>query len=464
MSLKKRIEMNKLPIQERIKTFNEVALGFTEEQAIEEAKRCLQCPNSPCINGCPINVNIPAFIKKIVERDFLEAYKIIRERNTLPAITGRVCPQELQCEFKCTLQKIKEPIAIGALERFVADWAIKENVVKEFISKAPSNDVKVAVVGSGPAGITVAIDLAKLGYEITIFEALHKPGGLLVYGIPEFKLPKKIVEYEINCLRDLGVKIETNVFIGRTYTIKDLFQNGFKAVFLGIGAGMPRFLNIPGENLGNVYTANEFLMRVHFMKAYLFPKYDTPIKIGRKVAVIGGGNTAMDASRTAIRLGAEEVHIVYRRSEEEMPARRIEIMNAKEEGVKFQFLTQPIKFVGDKEGKLIGLECLKMQLGEPDASGRRRPIPIKGSEFIFEVDTAIIAIGSYPNPLIVKTTPEIKMNEEGCIIVDENCRTTMKRVYAAGDAVLGEATVVQAIKTGKIAVKTIHQDIKSGII
>ncbi|MEM4483707.1 MAG: NADPH-dependent glutamate synthase, partial [Candidatus Methanomethylicia archaeon] len=440
MPIKKRVEMNKLPIEDRKNSFNEVALGLTEEQAIEEAKRCLQCPNYPCVSGCPVNVDIPKFIKKIVEKDFLGAYRIIKEKDAIPAITGRVCPQEVQCEAKCTLQRIKEPIAIGALERFIADWAIKEGVIKEEVTRAPSNGIKIAVVGSGPAGITVAADLAKLGYEVTMFEALHKPGGVLVYGIPEFRLPKRIVEYEINYLKDLGVDIKTNTVIGRTYTIKELFQSGFRAVFIGTGAGMPKFLGIPGETLVNIYTANEFLTRVNLMKAYLFPKYDTPIKVGRKVAVIGGGNVAMDAARTAIRLKAEEVYIVYRRTEEEMPARRDEVINAKEEGVKFQLLTQPIRFVGDKENKLIGIECLRMQLGEPDASGRRRPIPIKGSEFIFEVDSAIIAIGCHPNPLIAKTTPEIKVNEEGCIIVDEECRSSMKGVYAAGDIILGEAT------------------------
>lgn len=464
MPVKKRVEMNKLPIEERKNSFNEVALGLTEEQAIEEAKRCLQCPNHPCVSGCPVNVDITKFIKKIVEKDFLGAYRIIKEKDAIPAITGRVCPQEVQCEAKCTLQRIKEPIAIGALERFIADWAIKEGVIKEEVTRAPSNGIKIAVVGSGPAGITVAADLAKLGYEVTMFEALHKPGGVLVYGIPEFRLPKRIVEYEINYLKDLGVDIKTNTVIGRTYTIKELFQSGFRAVFIGTGAGMPKFLGIPGETLVNIYTANEFLTRVNLMKAYLFPKYDTPIKIGRKVAVIGGGNVAMDAARTAIRLKAEEVYIVYRRTEEEMPARRDEVINAKEEGVKFQLLTQPIRFVGDKENKLIGIECLRMQLGEPDESGRRRPIPIKGSEFIFEVDSAIIAIGCHPNPLIAKTTPEIKVNEEGCIIVDEECRSSMKGVYAAGDIILGEATVIEAMGTGRIASTTIHKDIKNGKI
>jgi glutamate synthase (NADPH/NADH) small chain len=464
MPIKKRVEMRKLPVEERVKSFNEVALGLTEEQAIEEAKRCLQCPNYPCVGGCPVGINIPAFIKKIAEKDFLSAYKIIKENDAIPAITGRVCPQEVQCEAKCTLQRIKEPIAIGALERFVADWAIREGVIKEEITKAPPNNIKVAVVGSGPSGITVAADLAKLGYEVTMFEALHKPGGVLVYGIPEFRLPKRIVEYEINYLKDLGVDIQTNTVIGRTYTIKELFQNGYRAIFLGTGAGMPKFLNIPGETLVNIYTANEFLTRTNLMKAYLFPKYDTPIKVGSKVAVIGGGNVAMDAARTALRIGAGEVYIVYRRTEEEMPARRDEVINAKEEGVKFQLLTQPIRFVGDKDKRLTGIECLKMQLGEPDASGRRRPVPIKGSEFIFEVDTAIIAIGCHPNPLIAKTTPEIKVNEEGCIIVDKQCRASMKGVYAAGDIILGEATVIEAMGTGRIASTTIHQDVKEGRI
>jgi len=464
MPIKKRVEMRKLPVEERIKSFNEVVLGLTEEEAIEEAKRCLQCPNHPCIEGCPVGTNIPAFIKKIAERDFLSAYRIIKERNVIPAITGRVCPQEVRCEAKCTLQRVGEPIAIGALERFVGDWAIKEGVIKEEITKTPPNNIKVAVVGSGPSGIAVAADLAKLGYEVTLFEALHKPGGLLVYGIPEFKLPKRVVECEINYLKYLDVDIQTNVVIGRTYTIKELFQNGYRAVFLGTGVGVPLFLNIPGETLVNIYTANEFLMRTNLMKAYLFPKYDTPIKLGSKVAVIGGGNVAMDAARTALRLGAGEVYIVYRRSEEEMPAWKKELINAKEEGVKLQLLTQPIRFIGDKNKRVTGIECLKMQLGEPDASGRRRPIPIKDSEFIFEVDTVIIAIGYRPNPLITTTTPEIKVNEEGCIIVDKHCRTSMRGVYAGGDIILGEATVGEAIGTGKIASTTIHQDIREGKI
>jgi glutamate synthase (NADPH/NADH) small chain len=464
MPVKKRVEMRKLPVEERIKSFNEVMLGLTEEQAIEEAKRCLQCPNHPCMEGCPLNTEIPKFIKKIAERDFLSAYKIIKEKNPIPAITGRVCPQEVRCEAKCTLQRVGEPIAIGALERFVADWAMREGVIKEEVTKAPSNNIRVAVVGSGPSGITVAANLAKLGYEVTIFEALQKPGGLLIYGIPEFKLPKKVVECEIDHLKHLGVDIQTNVVIGRTYTIKELFQNGYRAIFLGIGLGMPRFLNIPGENLVNIYTANEILIRTNLMKAYLFPKYDTPIKVGDIVAVVGGGNVAMDAARTAIRLGAKEVYIVYRRSEEEMPAWKKELINAKEEGVKLQLLTQPIRFIGDKDGRVTGMECLKMQLGEPDASGRRRPIPIKGSEFIFKADTVIIAVGYRPNPLIQNTTPEIKVNEEGCIIVDKHCRTSMNGVYAAGDIILGEATVAEAIGTGRIASTTIHQDIREGRI
>ncbi|MEM2136807.1 MAG: NADPH-dependent glutamate synthase [Candidatus Methanomethylicia archaeon] len=464
MPIKGRVEMNKLPVEERVKSFSEVALGLTEEQAIEEAKRCLQCKNYPCVSGCPVGVDIPRFIKKIAEKNFLEAYRIIKEKDAIPAITGRVCPQEVQCESKCTLQRVKEPIAIGALERFVADWAIREGVIREEISRAPPNGIKVAVIGSGPAGITVAADLAKLGYEVTMFEALHKPGGVLIYGIPEFRLPKRIVEYEIEYLKNIGVNIITNTIIGRTYTIKDLFQDGFRAIFIGTGAGMPKFLNIPGENLVNIYTANEFLTRTNLMKAYLFPKYDTPIKVGNKVGVIGGGNVAMDAARTSIRLGAKEVYIIYRRTEEEMPARRDEVINAKEEGVKLQLLTQPIRFVGDRDKRLTGIECLRMRLGEPDSSGRRRPIPIEGSEFIFELDSAIVAIGCHPNPLIAKTTPEIKVNDEGCIIVDKYCRASMRSVYAAGDIILGEATVIEAMGTGRTASTTMHQDIKSGKI
>ncbi|WP_288008068.1 NADPH-dependent glutamate synthase [Thermofilum sp.] len=469
MPVKDRVEMRKLPVEKRIRSFEEVALGYTEEEAIQEAKRCLQCPPRPCVQGCPVGIEIPRFIKKIAEGDFLSAYKIIKERNAIPAITGRVCPQEHQCEGVCVLNKLKKPTAIGALERFVADWALKEGVAKELadeeIANRPSNgNIKVAVVGSGPAGITVAADLAKLGYEVTMFEALHKPGGVLMYGIPEFRLPKRIVEYEIDYLKRLGVDIETNVLIGRTYTIKDLLEDGYRAVFLGTGAGTPKFPGIPGETLVNIYSANEFLTRVNLMKAYLFPQYDTPIKIGKRVAVIGGGNVAMDAARTAVRLGAEEVYILYRRTEEEMPARREEVINAKEEGVKFQLLTQPIRFIGNKDDILTGIECIRMQLGEPDATGRRKPIPVPGSEFVFEADTAIIAIGAHPNPLIARTTPEIKVDEEGRVITDSELRTSMKRVYAAGDIVLGEATVIEAMGTGRRASQTIHRDISEGRI
>jgi len=467
--VKKRVAMNKMPVEKRIRSFDEVALGLTEEQAVEEAKRCLQCKHRPCVEGCPVGVDVPAFIRKVAERDFLAAYKIVKEKNAIPAITGRVCPQEVQCEGRCTLARVGEPTAIGALARFVADWAIKEGVVEEeaeeALAKRPSRgSVRIAVVGSGPAGITAAADLARLGYEVTLFEALHKPGGVLMYGIPEFRLPKRIVEIELNYLRALGVDVQVDVVIGRTYTVKELLEDGYRAVFIGTGAGMPRFLNVPGENLANIYTANEFLTRVNLMRAYLFPKYDTPIKVGKRVAVIGGGNVAMDASRTALRLKAEEVYVIYRRSEEEMPARRDEVLNAKEEGVKFMLLTQPVRFLGDKDGKLAAIECIRMQLGEPDASGRRRPIPVKGSEFVFEVDTAIIAIGCHPNPLIARTTPEIKVNEEGCIVVDEHCRTSMRGVYAAGDIILGEATVIEAMGTARTASMAIRRDIVEGRI
>ena len=460
MPIRRRVEMPKLPVEERTRSFKEVALGLTEEQAVQEAKRCLQCPHHPCTSGCPVGIDIPKFIKMIAERNFREAYRIIKEKNAIPAITGRVCPQEVQCEMKCTLARMGEPIAIGALERFVADWAIREGIIEEEIVKEDSNGMNVAVVGSGPAGITVAADLAKLGYDVTVFEALHKPGGVLVYGIPEFRLPKRIVELEINYLKRLGVEIKTNIIIGRTYTIEELLKEKFDAVFIGTGAGMPKFLNIPGENLVNIYTANEFLTRINLMKAYLFPEYDTPIKVGRRVGVIGGGNVAMDAARTALRLGAEEVYIIYRRTEREMPARRDEVINAKEEGVKFQLLTQPVKFIGDENEILRGIQCIKMKLGEPDATGRRRPIPIPGSEFNFEVDTAIVAIGCHVNPLIQRTTPQLKTNKWGCIIVDDWGRTSMKRIYAGGDVALGEATVIQAMGTGRKASTAIHQDLK----
>ncbi|MEL9940171.1 MAG: NADPH-dependent glutamate synthase [Ignisphaera sp.] len=453
---KTRIPIPKRPAEERIKDFNEVAVGYTEKEAIEEASRCIQCPDKPCVAGCPVGVDIPRFIKFIREKRFEEAYKVIKERCPIPAITGRVCPQEKQCEKMCRLAKIGQSIAIGALERFVADWAEEHGI---YIDKKPDQQIgkSVAVVGSGPAGIVVASDLARLGYQVTVFEALHVPGGVLVYGIPEFRLPKKIVNEELKKLKDIGVDIETGVIVGKTVTVYDLLKE-FDAVFIGSGAGNPRFLNIPGEDLGRIYTANEYLTRVNLMRAYMFPAYDTPIHKGKRVAVIGGGNTAMDAARTALRLGAEEVYIVYRRTRREMPAREEEIANAEEEGVKFLFLVQPVEFLGKSKVEALKLE--KMRLGEPDETGRPRPIPT-GETITIDIDIAITAIGFNPNPLIPKTTPEIKTDEHGRIIVDKEARTTMPRVYAGGDIVVGEGTVIEAMGWGRTAARTIHKDLTS---
>lgn len=384
----------------RRRNFNEVALGYSEEEAVSEAQRCLQCKKPGCVEGCPVQVQIPQFIKRIAERDFEGAIKIIKETNSLPAICGRVCPQETQCEKNCVLGKVGEPVAIGRLERFAADWERAKGIHPPVIPKKLGK--KVAIIGSGPAGLACAGDLAKLGYDVTIFEALHKPGGVLVYGIPEFRLPKIIVEQEVEFIQQLGVEIKTNMVMGKVLTIDDLFEMGYEAVFIGTGAGLPKFMGIPGENYLDVYSANEFLTRINLMKAYSFPNTDTPIKVGKKVAVIGGGNVAMDAARSAIRMGADEVHIVYRRSEEEMPARKEEFENAKEEGIIFDFLTNPVRIIGNENGWVKGIECIRMELGEPDASGRRRPVPIMGSEFIMDVETVVIAIGTGPNPLLTK--------------------------------------------------------------
>ncbi|RKY02192.1 glutamate synthase (NADPH), homotetrameric, partial [Candidatus Poribacteria bacterium] len=433
--------MPEQPPQERIKNFDEVPLGYDEKTAMLEAERCLQCKNPPCVKGCPVEVDIPGFIRLIREGKFIEAARKIKETNSLPAICGRVCPQENQCEKMCVRAKRDAPVAIGNLERFAADYE-REHGAVEIPEIPPPTGMRVAVVGSGPAGLTAASELAKKGHQVTIFEALHEPGGVLIYGIPEFRLPKAIVKAEVEYVKALGVEIKTNMPIGRVYTIDELFEMGYDAVFLGVGAGTPNFLGIPGENLIGVVTANEFLTRVNLMRAYLFPEYDTPVYIGRRVAVIGGGNVAMDAARTALRLGAEEVTIVYRRSRAEMPAREEEIRHGEEEGVKFQFLTNPVRFIGDEEGKLRGMECIRMRLGEPDESGRRRPIPIEGSEFVMDVDMAIIAIGTSAQPLIKMTTPDLKLNERGYIVVDPETGATSKEgVYAGGDIVTGAATV-----------------------
>lgn len=452
-----RIPMAEQSAEERIKNFKEVPLGYTEDEAVEEAKRCLQCKKPSCMIGCPVDIDIPAFINLVAERKFLEAVRKIKETNSLPAICGRVCPQEIQCETKCVVGKKGEPVAIGRLERFVADWERSQGKVEAPPRPKPKNK-KVTVIGSGPAGLTVASDLAKLGYGVTIFEALHKTGGVLVYGIPEFRLPKAIVQAEVDFVESLGVEIRTNALIGKLYTIQEIMDSGYDAVFIGIGAGGPMFMNIPGEGLNGVYSANEFLTRSNLMKAYLFPQYDTPIKKKRRVAVVGAGNVAMDSVRTAIRLGAEEVYLVYRRSEKEMPARIEEIERAKEEEAIFKLLTNPVRILADEKGWVKAMECIKMELGEPDASGRRRPIPIKGSEFIIDVDAVIMALGTNANPLLPQSTPGLELNKWGYITVDEEtCETSLKGIYAGGDIVTGSATVILAMGAGRKAARAIDK-------
>ena len=450
-------KMPEQPPQERVKNFKEVPLGYSEDQAVEEATRCIQCKNRPCIEGCPVEIDIPDFIALIAERKFVEAARKMKEKNALPAVCGRVCPQEVQCESKCTLGKKNEPVAIGRLERFIADWERENNMVQ--VPPRPAlRGKKVAVVGSGPAGLTVAADLAKLGFGVTIFEALHKAGGVLVYGIPEFRLPKAIVQAEVDYVRSLGAEVVTNAVIGNLYTIPELLTNGYDAVFIGIGAGGPMFMNIPGENLSGVYSANEFLTRSNLMKAYLFPDYDTPIKRSRKVAVVGGGNVAMDSARTAIRLGADEVYLIYRRSRQEMPARAEEIHHAEEEGLIFKFLTNPTRIIGDGKGIVKAMECLRMELGEPDASGRRRPIAVKGSEFTIDVDAVIMSLGTNANPLLPQSTPGLALNKWGYIVADEETGTTSLRgVYAGGDIVTGGATVILAMGAGRKAARAIEK-------
>lgn len=451
----KRVPMREQDPELRRRNFNEVALGYSLEEAMEEAKRCLQCKKPMCVEGCPVNVRIPQFIAAIVEGNIEEAFRIIRQTNNLPAICGRVCPQETQCEQRCLLGKRGEPVAIGRLERFVADYCMEKGIDDE-VNIRPDGK-KVAIVGAGPAGLTAAADLAKLGYDVTIFEAFHEPGGVLIYGIPEFRLPKALVKKEIEGLKKLGVKILTNVVVGKSITIDELLEEGYKAVFIGSGAGLPKFMGIPGENLNGVYSANEFLTRINLMKAYDFPNSHTPIKRGKKVAVVGGGNVAMDAARSALRLGADEVHIVYRRSEAEMPARLEEIHHAKEEGIIFDLLTNPVEILG-QDGWVSGLKCIRMELGEPDESGRRRPVPVKDSEFVMDVDIVIMAIGTSPNPLIASTTPGLETQKWGGIVVDEETGATSKdRVYAGGDAVTGAATVILAMGAGKKAAKAIHE-------
>lgn len=453
--------MTKVPMPEqealvRNKNFLEVSTGYDAKMAVEEAQRCLNCKHKPCVQGCPVNVKIPEFISLIAAEDFEGAYQKIKETNGLPAVCGRVCPQESQCEQRCVRAIKGESVGIGRLERFAADYH-RENV-EEILTPPPSNGHKVAVLGAGPAGLSCAGDLAKQGYQVTIFEAFHTPGGVLVYGIPEFRLPKAIVQKEIENLRALGVEIQLNMVIGRVLTIDELTEDmGFEAVFIGTGAGLPSFMNLPGESLIGVYSANEYLTRTNLMKAYDQDRYHTPIRDSRKVAVIGGGNVAMDAARSAIRLGAEEVYIVYRRSEEEMPARREEIHHAKEEQIKFLNLHNPVAILGDESGQVVGMELVEMELGEPDASGRRRPITINGSNKVLDVDTVIIAIGTTPNPLIKSTTADLETNRWGCFVVNDQMKTSRDGVYAGGDAVTGAATVIQAMGAGKQAAAAIHE-------
>ncbi len=462
-----KMQKNPMPTQDpkkRAKNFDEVALGYDEVTAIDEAKRCLNCVNMPCSTGCPVKIHIPEFIKKIKEGDYEGAYQVIAKSSNLPAVCGRVCPQESQCEAKCVRGIKGEPVGIGRLERFVADWHNMHSDAKEICEKP--NGHKVAVVGSGPSGLTCAGDLAKKGYDVTIYEALHRAGGVLVYGIPEFRLPKTIVQKEVDKLKTMGVKIETNMVIGRTLTVDELFEMGYEAVFIGSGAGLPRFMGIPGESFNGVYSANEFLTRSNLMKAYEDNPV-TPIMKGGIVAVVGGGNVAMDAARTALRLGAEKVYIVYRRSEEELPARREEVEHAKEEGVEFMLLTNPVEIIGyrnledkrdPKNGFVKAIRCIKMQLGEPDERGRRRPVEIKGSEFELPVDTVIMSIGTSPNPLIKTTTKGLDTNSHGGIIVEETTgKTSRDAVYAGGDAVTGAATVISAMGAGKLAGQAIHE-------
>jgi len=445
------------PADVRRGNFDEVALGYDDETAVLEASRCLNCKNKPCVAGCPVEIDIPGFISRIRDGDVAGAIRIIKQANCLPAICGRVCPQETQCEIACVLGKKSEPVAIGRLERYAADWESRHGAAAR-VEQAPPTGRRAAVVGSGPGGLTVAAELARRGHAVTVFEAFHKPGGVLVYGIPEFRLPKSIVEREVEFVKTLGVEVRTNVVVGRTLTVDDLFEQGYDAVFIGVGAGLPSFLNIPGENSLYVYSANEYLTRANLMKAYLHPVYDTPLRRGRKVVVVGGGNVAMDSARTAVRLGADEVRLVYRRSRVEMPARAEEVENAEEEGIIFELLTNPVRVIPDEQQRVKAVECIRMELGEPDDSGRRRPVPIPGSEFQIEADTFVVAIGNRANPLLTKTTPGMDTNEWGYIIADPDTgQTTREGVYAGGDIVTGAATVILAMGAGLRCARAMHE-------
>jgi glutamate synthase (NADPH/NADH) small chain len=452
-----RVSMPKQEPEERATNFDEVALGYSEEQAIEEAARCIQCKKAKCIDGCPVNVRIPEFILALRDGDMPDAVEKLKDKNALPGICGRVCPQESQCEERCTLAKKKAPVAIGRLERYVADWERAQGGTSTGLD-VESTGKKVGIIGAGPAGLTVAADLAKLGHQVTMFEALHVAGGVLMYGIPQFRLPKEIVQGEVDYVKSLGVGLELDAVVGKISSLQELFEQGYEALFLGTGAGLPMFMRIEGENLKGIYSANEYLTRINLMKAYLFPDYDTPLQIGRKVAVVGGGNVAMDSARCSLRFGAEEVYIVYRRSREEMPARLEEVENAEEEGVIFKLLTNPLRYFGNEQGYVTQMECIEMELGEPDDSGRRRPVPKEGSEFIMDIDTVVIAIGNRPNPLIPATTPELETTRWGTVVAEEETGlTTMKGIYAGGDIVTGAATVISAMGAGRRAAAAMHE-------
>ncbi|MBF1045723.1 MULTISPECIES: NADPH-dependent glutamate synthase [Peptostreptococcus] len=449
MAIKTKVPVREQDPKVRATNFEEVCYGYNSEEAQEEAQRCLNCKNPRCVQGCPVSINIPDFIQEVKAGNFEEAAKVIAKSSSLPAVCGRVCPQESQCEGVCVVGIKGEPVSIGKLERFVADWS-RENEI-DLSGNIEKNGIKVAIVGSGPSGLACAGDLAKAGYDVTIFEAFHESGGVLTYGIPEFRLPKtKVVNYEIDSIKKLGVKIENNVVVGRTITIDEMFENeGFKAVFIGSGAGLPSFMGIPGENANGVLSANEFLTRVNLMKAYI-DDYDTPIRVGKKVAVVGGGNVAMDAARTALRLGAD-THIVYRRSESELPARVEEVHHAKEEGIQFNLLTNPTEIMVDENGNVCGMKCIRMELGEPDESGRRRPVEVEGSEFELDVDMVIMSLGTRPNPLIASTTPGLDVNKRKCIVADDDGLTSLEGIYAGGDTVTGAATVISAMGAGRTA-------------
>jgi glutamate synthase (NADPH/NADH) small chain len=465
---KPKLDLNRIPMphqkpEVRARNYDEVALGYTEEMALQEASRCIKCAKRPCVTGCPVDVDIPEFIEAVKNKDFLKAANIIKHKNALPGICGRVCPQETQCESMCTLGKKGAPIAIGRLERYVADWEHKFKEGKTLpVDLPPSTGKKIAVIGSGPAGLTCAADLARLGHKITIFEALHIAGGVLIYGIPEFRLPKSIVQGEVDYVKSLGVDINLDSVIGKISTVDELLNSGFDAIFLGTGAGLPMFMNIPGENLNGIYSANEFLTRINLMKAYRFPEYDTPIAKGKRVAIIGGGNVAMDSARCALRLGADAVYLIYRRSRAEMPARREEVENAEEEGIIFKLLTNPKQFIGDDKGWVKAMECYEMELGEPDMSGRRRPIVKPGSEFTTAIDVAVIALGTTPNPLIESTTEGLETTKHGTVVADPKTGKTVKdKVWAGGDIVTGAATVISAMGAGKKAAASIDSYLHS---